>query len=135
MLLIDHYVGKSTIYGLGVFSAEFIPKGQKVWEFHSAINRIVSRADLEDLPRYVRSLIEARSEYIMEERAFLTSLDGDQFVNHSDNPNTYKSGEEWFAATDIHPGDEVTCDYRQTLVLGYDPETGKPHNSPRPPVR
>ena len=135
MLLIDHYVAKSTIHGLGVYSADFVPEGQKVWEFHPAINRIISEAELEGLPRYVRSLIEARAEYLMEERAFLTSLDGDQFVNHSDNPNTEKNGAEWFAARDIYPGDEITCDYRQTLVLGYDPETGKPHNSLQLPAR
>lgn len=58
MLLIDHYLAKSTIHGLGVFSAEFIPDGQKVWEFHPAIDRIVPEADFESLPCHVRLMIK-----------------------------------------------------------------------------
>ena len=86
MLLIDHYVAKSTIHGLGVYSADFVPEGQKVWEFHPAINKIVPVAEFKGLPRYVRLQIESRSEYLREQNAFLTSLDGDQFTNHSDDP-------------------------------------------------
>jgi uncharacterized protein len=126
VLLIDHYVAKSTIHGLGAFSAEFVPKGQKVWEFHPAINRIVPAEALEGLPGYVLSLIESRAEYLKEQDAFLTSLDGDQFTNHSNDPNTCKLEDGWFASRDIHPGDELTCDYRETVILGFDPETGLP---------
>lgn len=127
MLLIEHYVAPSQIHGFGVYSAEFAPKGEKVWEFHPAIDRIVPASDFEGLPKHVLTLIESRAEYLKDRNAFLTSLDGDQFTNHSDEPNTVKFGSGLAAARDIHPGDEITCDYRQTLVLGYDPDTGLPY--------
>ena len=127
MLLIDHYVAKSTIHGLGVYSAEYVTKGQKVWEFHPAIDRIVPVEAFNGLPIYVLSLIESRAEYLKEQNAFLTSLDGDQFMNHSESPNTSKLGNHWFALKEIQPGDELTCDYRDTVILGFDPETGQSH--------
>ncbi len=129
MLLIEHYIAQSTIHGLGAFSAEFVPAGQKVWEFHSAVNALVPAVEMADLPLHAMNLIQSRAEYVEGLDSYLTSLDGDQFVNHSDNPNTEKRGAEWFASRAIHPGDEITCDYRQTLVLGFDPETGMPHSS------
>ena len=87
MLLIDHYVGKSAIHGLGVFSSEYVPVGQKVWEFHPAIDRIIPSGEFAELPRHTRVWIESRAEYLKDQDAFLTSLDGDQFTNHSDDPN------------------------------------------------
>lgn len=127
MLLIEHYVAPSPIHGLGAFSAEFFPDGQKVWQFHNAVNAIVPASELMGLPIHVMNLFKARTEYIEDIDSFLTSLDGDQFVNHSDDPNTVKLGSEWFASRDIHPGDEITCDYRQTFVLSFDPKTRLPH--------
>lgn len=131
VLLIEHYVAPSPIHGFGTYSAVFVSKGEKVWEFHPAINRIIPASDFEGLPRHVLASIESRAEYLEEQGAFLTSLDGDQFTNHSDEPNTVKRGSEWFAAQDIYPGEELTCDYRQTLVLGYDPATGLPFKQPQ----
>lgn len=128
MLLFDHYVAKSTIHGLGVYSAEYIPKGKMVWEFHPAIDRIVPASEFEGLPRHVHSLIESRAEYLEEQDAFLTSLDGDQFMNHADAPNTSKVGNGWCALHDIQPGDELTCNYRDTVILSFDPETGEAHS-------
>ena len=128
VLLIEHYIAQSSIHGLGTFAAKFVQKGQKVWEFHSAVNTIVPASDLAGLPLHVIDLFKARSEYLHDIDSFLTSIDGDQFVNHSDAPNTAKHGEDWFASRDIHPREEITCDYRQTLVLGFNSETGKPHS-------
>jgi uncharacterized protein len=135
VLLIDHYVAKSTIHGLGTFSAEFVSTGQMVWEFHPAIDRIVPEGEFDNLPKHVRSLIESRAEYLVDQRAFLTSLDGDQFTNHSNNPNLISSDGKLFAKRDINPGDELTCDYRHILILGFDPDTGMPHTPDQLPLR
>jgi uncharacterized protein len=131
MLLIDHYVAKSTIHGLGVFSAEYVPKGQKLWEFHPTIDQIVPEAEFEELPCHVRLMIKSKFEYLSDQKAFLITLDGDQFMNHSDHPNSISRDFALFAARDVHPGDEMTCDYRHVLVLSFDPETGSPHTAHR----
>ncbi len=127
MLLIEHYVAQSPIHGLGVFSAVFASKGEKIWSFHPSIDRIVSVAAFEGMPRHVIGLIESRADYLEEQDAFLTSLDGHQFMNHSNAPNTVQVGDELYASADIFPDDELTCDYRETLILAFNPETGKPH--------
>jgi uncharacterized protein len=128
VLLIDHYIAKSTIHGLGVYSAEHVAKGQKVWEFHPVIDRIVSASALAKMPQYIIALIDSRAEYLPAQDAHLTSLDGDQFTNHSDDPNICKVGEVWLASREIRPGDELTCDYRETVIRGFDPETRQPHS-------
>ena len=131
MLLIDHYVAKSTIHGLGVYSADFVPEGQKVWEFHPAIDRIVPEGEFERLPCYVRQIIKSKFEYLPDWKAFLITLDGDQFMNHSDHPNLISRDFALFASRDIQPGDEMKCDYRHVLVLSFNPDTGMPHSSQR----
>ena len=127
MLLFEHYIAQSPIHGLGVYSAVKVHKGTKILAFHPSIDRIIPASDFEGLPRHVLALIESRAEYLEGQHAFLTSLDGDQFMNHSDEPNTVRIGDEWFASKDIFQGDEITCCYRETLILAFNPDTGKPH--------
>ena len=134
MLLIDHYVAKSTIYGLGVYSADFVPEGQKVWEFHPVIDQIVREAEFEGLPCHVLLMIKSKFEFLSDRKAFLITLDGDQFMNHSDHPNLISRDFALFAARDVQPGDEMTCDYRHVLVLSFNPETGMPHTSSQLPA-
>ena len=128
VLLIEHYVAQSPIHGLGTFSSKFVRRGEKVWTFHRAVNALVPATEFVDLPAHIFDAIKARTEFLVESESFLTSLDGDQFVNHSDQPNTVKRGADWYASRDICEDEEITCDYRQTLVLGFNPDTGLPHN-------
>ena len=42
----------------------------------------------------------------------------DRYTNHSDNPNTGMEGcDDMIALRDIHPGEEITCDYRHVGML------------------
>ncbi len=128
MLLFEHYVEPSPIHGLGVFSAMFIPNGSKVWEFHPAIDRVVPRTMFANLPEHVLQQVAMRSEYLSNEDAYMWGLDGDQFMNHSIDPNVQKIGSELFACRDIRIGDEITCDYREIVVPGFNPVDGLPHS-------
>jgi hypothetical protein len=130
LLLIEHYVAPSSIHGLGVFAVSFVPKGTKVWVFHPAIDRIVALHELSGLPGHVLERLESHSEYLLTCNSLRIAADGDYYMNHSDEPNLSNHGEEMFALRDLHAGDELLCDYRQTVVLGFNPDTRTRHSNP-----
>ena len=129
MLLIEHYVAPSSIHGLGVFAATFVPKGTKVWVFHPAIDRIIPVSELEGLREHVIARIEKHGEYLPEQNAFVITADGDYYMNHSDDPNLEIRGGESFARRDIQAGEEFHFDYRQAQMLAFDPDTGTRHQA------
>lgn len=135
MLLIEHYTAQSPIHGIGVFSSANVKFGQKVWSFNSLVDAIISVAESKKLLSHTRSRLQHHAEFLAERDAFLITWDGALFMNHSDQPTLVNRDGEMFAAQDICPGDELTCDYRQMLVLGFDPETGMPHASAQMPAR
>ena len=119
MLLIEHYVGPSSIHGLGVFAARFVPKGAKVWAYHPAIDRIIPASDLAGLPDHVIERIKVHSEHLSDVDAYVISADGDYYMNHCDNPNLENRGGEKYALRDIRAGEELHFDYRQALELTF----------------
>lgn len=129
LLLIEHYVAPSAIHGLGVFAAGFVPKGTKVWVFHPAIDHAVPVFELDGLPDHVIERIETHSEFLADRAVFRLSADGAYFMNHGDDPNLSDQGEEMFARRDIQHGDELLCDYRQTVVVAFDPDTRARHRN------
>ena len=130
LLLIRHFVAPSPIHGLGVHTAVFIPKGAKVWVFHPAIDRVILVKALAGLPDHVIERIEAHSEYLPDRNSIRVAADGDYWMNHSDEPNLEDRGDVVFALRDIKAGEELLCDYRQTVVLAFDPDTKMRHNLP-----
>src|SRR3546814_1178092 len=54
MLLVKTYVAPSRIHGLGLFAAERIPRGARIWEFNPVMDRFVSREEFESLPPAAR---------------------------------------------------------------------------------
>lgn len=127
MLLIEHYVAPSPIHGLGVFAASFVPEGTKVWVFHPAIDRVIPITDLEGLPEHVIKRIEVHGEFLPHLTAFRLGSDGDLYLNHCDEPNLVDRGDEMFACRDIQAGEEMHYNYRQTIIVGFNPETGERH--------
>lgn len=127
LLLIEHFVGPSPVHGLGVFSAQFVPLGAKVWEFNSIIDRLISLDDINSLPVHVVTQIQRHAEYFEARGAFRLPADGAYYMNHSNNPNLDDQGDEMVAKRDIFPGDELFCDYRITKVWAFDPDTSSPN--------
>jgi hypothetical protein len=122
LLVIEHYVAPSSVHGLGVFTKHFIPKGALVWRVHPALDREISRAEMEDLPRHVVQNIMTHAEYLPDRDVFRLGADGGYFMNHSDQANLLDAGDEMYAARDIREGEELYCDYRIVKVMAFDPD-------------
>ena len=121
MLLIDHYVDRSDIDGLGVFSAQNVRSGDLVWDFNPIIDREIPEENLIGLPAHVIASIYKHAWYFPEDSCFWLAADGDYFMNHSDAPTLNLCGRTFVASQDIVIGQELTCDYRIVKVLDFSP--------------
>lgn len=129
MLLIDHYVARSLIHGLGVFSAENVSKGMLVWEFNKVIDHEIPESKLCELPPHVVNNIHRHAWFHPETQCFWLGADGDYFMNHSELPALELAGKSFIASRDIFVGDELTCDYRFVSVLDYNRQIGRTANA------
>jgi len=110
MLLVKTYVGKSKVHGLGVFAAQSIRKGAKIWRFVYGFDRFYTRKRLAKLPKPARDYINLHGYQWGNE--ILLSMDYDTFMNHSENPNTDFHNGFVIARGNIRKGEEITNDYR-----------------------
>jgi len=112
MLLIQTYTSASTIHGVGLFAAEQVQKGQMIWRFEPDFDRLIPDALLATLPGPARAFID-RYGFLSPQfpGGWVVSLDNSRFINHSPTPNTDNRKAETLAASDIAPGEEITCDY------------------------
>lgn len=115
MLLVKTKLDKSVIHGIGLFAAEFIPKGTRIWEMHPAIDIKLTYEEIAQLPLSCR---EQMHRYTYREKmSGLYVLCGDdaRFFNHSAEPNCIDQENDFGGITvarrDIEAGEELTCDY------------------------
>lgn len=117
MLLVKTKIGPSKIHGIGLFAAQFIPKGAPVWRFQPGFDLNIPAEDIIKLfPRALEQLLNyaylnhKTNEYIL-------CFDDGRFVNHSDTPNMTDSNPDDdlapdIALRDIEEGEEMTSDYQ-----------------------
>jgi SET domain-containing protein len=107
-------VGKSPIDGKGCFATQFFARGKKIAEY---TGELISEREVE---RRIRGRRKHRICAIEYDRHLDGSHGGNgtHYINHSCRPNSYMritSGHLLFMALrDIHPGEEITCDYIST---------------------
>ncbi|MCC7154971.1 MAG: SET domain-containing protein-lysine N-methyltransferase [Bryobacterales bacterium] len=104
-------IARSGIHRWGVFAGEFIPKGRKIIEY---TGERISR-------RETKKRAEREFNYLFTLDAYWT-IDGSvggsgaEYINHCCEPNCYSyitNGHIlYMARQDIHPGEELTIDYR-----------------------
>jgi uncharacterized protein len=111
MLLVKTYLDKSAIHGLGVFAAEFIRKGARVWRFVDGFDRAYSPKQFANLPKPAREYIWNYGYRVDGE--ILITLDHDHHMNHSEHANTRWRDGYIVALRNIRKGEEITNDYRQ----------------------
>ena len=115
MLLVPTYLAPSAIHGTGLFAAEPIAKGTKIWEFLPGLDVEIEVAHLEHPIPAIRAYLR-RYTYPHPTREGFVVLDGDngRFMNHDNAPNTdFTIPEVGYARTDIAAGDELTTDYNE----------------------
>jgi SET domain-containing protein len=111
MLLIDTYLDKSKIQGVGVFSKEKIKKGHKVQEERSNFQIEFDKNNLPSMPLAFANFLKTHCypKYLHPDILIL-QFDNSKYINHSQNPNLDHDG---FAIEDINIGDEITIDYKE----------------------
>lgn len=122
MLLVKNYVKASPIHGLGVFLLEPVTAGAVVWRFDPMFDTEFAETFVARLPLDAAQTIYNHAEYLPERGVFRLGNDADIFMNHAEVPSLVDCGDEMIAALDLLPGDELTCNYGQVLVVSF-PQT------------
>ena len=116
MLLVKTKIGPSAIEGIGLFAAEFIPKGTTVWEFKARFDVEMSKEEIDGLSPAAREQALKYTYLSKTKGTYILCSDDARFFNHSDDPNTTSinvDGRENrdVANRDIQEGEEITADY------------------------
>lgn len=117
MLLVNAKAESSGIHRLGLVAHESIRAGVVVWKFQPGFDVRITLDQFAALPQPVQNQVRYYAYFCRSSNAFLLSSDDDRFTNHSDQPNTRMEGDDMVALRDIHPGEEITCDYREVGML------------------
>jgi SET domain-containing protein len=121
MFVINTYIAKSAIEGVGVFTAEAVKKGQVISKFEPDFDRLVPTDDYLNAPPHLKALLD-RYAFPHPENpdVVVYEVDNSRFMNHSDKPNTdYSDFAAGRALCDIPAGEELTCNYN-SFFTGYE---------------
>jgi SET domain-containing protein len=113
MLLIKTKIGQSKVEGIGLFAAQDIKKGTKVWAFEPKLDIVLSKEEISKLSKAAQEQFY-RYAYLDKVRGkYLLCGDDGRFFNHSSNPNCDETAENdyTFAKRDIKAGEELTINY------------------------
>lgn len=112
MNLVKTFIKASEIEGIGLFAAEFIPIGKKMWEI-GGFDILVDTQGFESL-EFTEDQLKYIKRYIYFNNGYWIYCGDDaKFTNHSIDPNTIVNFSDQYAIKDIYPGDEITCDYSE----------------------
>jgi len=113
MLLIDVYIDRSPIQGIGLFARNPVPVGTLIWKVDLRFDRLIPVADVEAASGAVRAHLDRYSYFRKNDTGHvLLEADDARFINHSDNPNSdFSEGDVAHALRDIAAGEEITCNY------------------------
>ena len=118
MLLVKTKVGSSKIHGIGLFAAEFIPKGTQTWKFQPGFDLELIENNLKELSEPARAQFKNYCYKDYTNGKYILCSDDARFMNHSDNPNIADSNPENdyapdIAIRDIVEREELTCNYKK----------------------
>lgn len=121
MFIINTYIAKSDIEGVGVFTAEDLKKGQVISKFEPEFDRLVPTEGYLNAPPHLKALLDRYAFPHPENPGCIVyEADNSRFMNHSETPNTdYSNFEAGRALRDIRAGEELTCNYN-SFFTGYE---------------
>ena len=122
MLLVDTYLDKSAIQGIGVFAKNRIAKGTLVWKLDARFDRRIPVDTYESQTGPVKSYLDRYSYPDRRDPSFIVfEADDARYMNHDDHPNCdVSTPEETYAVRDIAAGEELTCNYNHFFDDGFD---------------
>ncbi len=114
MNLVKTYIDTDNFGGIGLFAAEDIPAGTKIWKFNPAVDKLWRSEGFHYILNHKKTT-EVEKNYLLRytsEKDGIVYFYGDdaKFSNHSKTPNTHGYPEQ-YASVDIKRGEEITCDY------------------------
>jgi len=113
MFLVKTYLGPSEINWTGVFAAEFIPKGKRVFELELEVDHLIKVGKIGKLHEDTRRDILNYGYSLKGNNDYYVLLYGnDRYTNHSYKPNTWDN--EYGvtrALRDIQIWEEITDNY------------------------
>ena len=118
MLLVDTKVLPSSIHGIGLFAAQDISRGTRVWEFTPGFDLHFTESQVRALPATARKQLENYCYKHLSKRTYVLVADDARFLNHSELPNitdynmeSLRDDAYSLANRDIKAGEELTVDY------------------------
>jgi uncharacterized protein len=116
MLLVNTYVAPSPIEGVGVFAAQPIAAGTRIWRLEPAFDRLIRREELLTMAPMMQAFVDRYAYPLLSDpEVLIVELDNGRFMNHDPlDPNTrFDDPDAGFALRDIAAGEEITCNYAE----------------------
>ena len=122
MLLVDTYLEKSPIQGIGVFAKTHIAKGTLVWKLDPRFDRLIDVETYEGESGPVKSYLDRYSYPDRRDPNYIVfEADDARYMNHADDPNCdVRDEDDHYAIRDIAAGEELTCDYNAFFPEGFE---------------
>jgi len=122
MLLVNAYLDKSPIQGIGLFAKQPILKGALVWALDLRFDRLVETALYESLTGPMKDYLDRYAyPHRRDPRYIVFEADDARYMNHSDDPNCdFSKLEVAHALHDIAAGEEMTCNYSVFFENGFE---------------
>ena len=122
MLLVDTYLDKSAIQGMGVFAKHAISKGALIWRLDERFDRLIEVGVYESMAGQVKNYLDRYCYPRRSDPRFIVfEADDARYMNHAEEPNFgFLSEHEAVALRDIAAGEELTCDYNIFFEDGFE---------------
>lgn len=122
MLLVETYLDKSPIQGIGLFARHPIARGTALWRLDERFDRLIPVEVWEAQEGAVKSYLDRYCYPRRKDPRFIVfEADDAHYMNHADDPNTdFSDGDVAYALKDIAAGEELTCDYNVFFDGGFE---------------
>ena len=114
MMLVKTTVGPSRIHGIGIFAAQFIPKGTPTWRFEPGFDLEITPERFAALPETARAQVLNYAYRDEKTGNYVLCGDDARFYNHSSDPACGPLPDNpdlCVAYRDIEEGEEMLTDY------------------------
>ena len=114
MLLVKTKINLSSKQGIGLFAAEFIPKGQVTWKYDPVFDTAFTAEQVNSMSNIAKERFFDYAYFDKELDRFILCFDDLRFINHDAKcPNIHSTPQMDIAARDILEGEELLCNYNE----------------------